>query len=70
MEERFRKLMGELGWDHLVRENMGLDYMVHECEYLLDIYCSDGTGLREDDYKTWRSVVGKLKRFIAAARKA
>ena len=68
MEERFKKLMYELGWDHLVKENMSLDYMVGECEYLLDMYCSDDTGLRENDYKSWRSIVGKLKRFIARAK--
>ena len=67
MEERFKKLMCELGWDHLVKENMSLDYMKKECEYLLDVYCSDDTGLRENDYKTWRSWIGKLKRFIAKA---
>lgn len=68
MEERFKKLMCELGWDHRVKESMSLAYMVSECEYLLDMYCSDATGLRDADYKLWRSYVGKLKRFIERAR--
>ena len=69
MEERFKKLMSEMGWDHLSKDSMSLDYMISQCDYLLDMYYNDGTGLREDDPKTWRSWTGKLKRFIAAARK-
>lgn len=65
MEERFKKLMCELGWDHLIKENMSLDYMKSECEYLLELYSSDATSLREEDYKSWRSIVGKLKRLVA-----
>ena len=67
MEERFKKLMCELGWDHLVKENMSLDYMMRECEYILELYYEEDTSLR-DDYKSWRSAVGKLKRLIARGK--
>lgn len=49
-------------------ENWNLRDMVAECDYVLGTYYESGhvncDELKYDDYKTWKSETGKLRRFI------
>lgn len=74
---RYNGLMIDNGYEHNTigtrlsenTESWNLRDMVAEVDYLLSTYYEDGHANHElkDEYpKEWRSVVGKLKRFINA----
>lgn len=70
LRERWNRLMGEVGYDHLMIEEgvvVPTHKMISEAKYILECYHSEGSSyydLKEDDPKTWRSHVGKLSRLI------
>ena len=77
---RYNNILMDCAWEHKTigtrfsedTENWTLADMVAECEYLLSCYYESGHTRYEDrldskeDYATWLSETGKLKRFINA----
>ena len=75
--KRYNDIMESLCYEHntigtKLSENTGswnLRDMVAECDYVLGTFYEEGHinyELKEDDYPSWKSYVGKLKRFIKA----
>lgn len=75
-KRKYNEIMNCLGYEHLTlgerlsenTEDWNLRDMVAECDYVLSTYYEVGhcnEELKHEDYKEWRSHVGKLKRFIA-----
>lgn len=74
---KYNEIMFALCREHLTigtgfsenTENWNLRDLVAECDYQLSTYYESGhvncDELKHEDYKTWRSETGKLKRFIA-----
>lgn len=75
--KRYNDIMMCLAYEHNTigtdfsesTEGWNLRDMVAECDYTLSTYYESGhanTEMKEEDFKTWKSETGKLKRFIEA----
>ena len=75
--KRYNDIMMCLAYEHNTigtdfsesTEGWNLRDMVAECDYTLSTYYESGHAnaeMKEEDFKTWKSETGKLKRFIEA----
>lgn len=75
--KRYNNIMFCLAYEHVTigtefsenTEDWNIRDMVAECDYLLSTYYESGhcnAGMKQEDYKAWKSETGKLQRFIKA----